>query len=186
LAVDHHAIARARCARVQTIESDLGRARLPGLTPEARRFTPRTLDIDIIFYGDEVISAPDDLHVPHLLAASAPSCCGPLVDIAPDFTHPTLYRPVRELLAELDDEHEVRRGAYPTDGWLIGWSPDDGRRRLPAPGPGPSRRALQLRMYLSKRPADAEDLVQETYLRAFRFSHRFRREPISAPGCFRF
>jgi RNA polymerase sigma-70 factor (ECF subfamily) len=28
-------------------------------------------------------------------------------------------------------------------------------------------------MYLSKRPADAEDLVQETYLRAFRFSHRF-------------
>ena len=29
-------------------------------------------------------------------------------------------------------------------------------------------------MYLSKRPADAEDLVQETYLRAFRFSHRFQ------------
>src|SRR5438552_17157520 len=29
-------------------------------------------------------------------------------------------------------------------------------------------------LYLSKRPADAEDLVQETYLRAFRFSHRFQ------------
>lgn len=29
-------------------------------------------------------------------------------------------------------------------------------------------------MYLAKRPADAEDLVQETYLRAFRFSHRFQ------------
>ncbi len=27
--------------------------------------------------------------------------------------------------------------------------------------------------YLTRKPADAEDLVQETYLRAFRFSHRF-------------
>jgi 2-amino-4-hydroxy-6-hydroxymethyldihydropteridine diphosphokinase len=109
---------RALRARVQTIESARGRARLPGLTPEARRFTPRTLDIDIIFYGDEVISAPDDLHVPHLLAAERGFVLRPLADIAPDLTHPTLYRPVRELLAELDDEHEVRRGAYPPD-WLV-------------------------------------------------------------------
>ncbi len=28
-------------------------------------------------------------------------------------------------------------------------------------------------LYLTKRPADAEDLVQETYLRAFRFAHQF-------------
>ena len=110
---------RALLARVQSIESDLGRARLPGLTPEARRFTPRTVDIDIIFYGDEVISAPDDLHVPHLLAAERGFVLRPLADIAPDFTHPTLYRPVRELLDELVDEHEVRRGAYPPD-WLDG------------------------------------------------------------------
>ena len=117
VAVDTALSPRALLARVQTIESDLGRARLPGLTPEARRFTPRTLDIDIIFYGDEVISAPDDLHVPHLLAAERAFVLRPLADIAPDFTHPTLYRPVRELLAELDDEHEVRRGAYPSN-WL--------------------------------------------------------------------
>ena len=117
VAVDTTLSPRALLARVQTIESALGRARLPGLTPEARRFTPRTLDIDIIFYGDEVISAPDDLHVPHLLAAERGFVLRPLADIAPDFTHPTLYRPVHELLAELDDEHEVRRGAYPPD-WL--------------------------------------------------------------------
>jgi 2-amino-4-hydroxy-6-hydroxymethyldihydropteridine diphosphokinase len=118
VAVDTTLSPRALLARVQTIESALGRARLPGLTPEARRFTPRTLDIDIIFYGDEVISAPDDLHVPHLLAAERGFVLRPLADIAPDLTHPTLYRPVRELLAELDDEHEVRRGAYPPD-WLV-------------------------------------------------------------------
>lgn len=29
-------------------------------------------------------------------------------------------------------------------------------------------------VYLTRRPSDAEDLVQETYLRAFRFSHRFQ------------
>jgi RNA polymerase sigma-70 factor (ECF subfamily) len=29
-------------------------------------------------------------------------------------------------------------------------------------------------MYLAKNPPDADDLVQETYLRAFRFSHRFQ------------
>lgn len=104
-------------ARVQAVESALGRTRLPGLTPEARRFTPRTLDIDIIFYGDVVVSAPDDLHLPHLLAAERAFVLRPLADIAPDFTHPTLYRPVRELLSELVDEHEVRRGPYPAD-WL--------------------------------------------------------------------
>ena len=64
-----------------------------------------------------MISAPDDLHVPHLLAAERAFVLRPLADIAPDFTHPTLYRPVRELLAELADEHEVRPGAYPAD-WL--------------------------------------------------------------------
>ena len=102
---------------LQAIETALGRTRTAGLTPEAQRFTPRTVDIDIIFYGDEVISAPDNLHVPHLLAAERGFVLRPLADIAPDFTHPTLYRPVRELLAELADEHEVRLGAYPTD-WL--------------------------------------------------------------------
>ena len=28
-------------------------------------------------------------------------------------------------------------------------------------------------MYLTRKPSDADDLVQETYLRALRFSHRF-------------
>ena len=36
-----------------------------------------------------------------------------LADIAPDFTHPTLYRRVLELVEELADDHAVRRGAYP-------------------------------------------------------------------------
>ena len=98
---------------LQAIETALGRTRTAGLTPEAQRFTPRTVDIDIIFYGEEVISVPDDIHVPHLLAAERAFVLRPLADIAPEFTHPTLYRSIRDLLAELADEHEVRPGIYP-------------------------------------------------------------------------
>lgn len=110
---------RTLLQRLQAIEGALGRTRAPAQTPEARRFEPRTLDIDILFYEDQVISVPDDLHIPHLLAAERAFVLRPLADIAPDLTHPTLYRPVRELLEALADEHEVRRGAYPAR-WLEG------------------------------------------------------------------
>jgi 2-amino-4-hydroxy-6-hydroxymethyldihydropteridine diphosphokinase len=113
IAVETTLSPRPLLERLQTIETALGRTRAPDQTPEARRFAPRTLDIDILFYDDAVISAPDDLHIPHLLAAERAFVLRPLADIAPELTHPTLYRPVRELLEDLADEHEVRRGAYP-------------------------------------------------------------------------
>jgi 2-amino-4-hydroxy-6-hydroxymethyldihydropteridine diphosphokinase len=103
---------RALLGRLQAIEDALGRVRPPG-TPEARRFAARTLDIDILFYCDEVISGPDDLHVPHLLLAERAFVLRPLADVAPDLEHPTLYATVRELLADLADEHTVRAGGYP-------------------------------------------------------------------------
>jgi 2-amino-4-hydroxy-6-hydroxymethyldihydropteridine diphosphokinase len=113
VAVDTALRPRDLLDHLQAIETALGRTRTAGLTPEAQRFTPRTVDIDIIFYGDEVISVPDDIHVPHLLAAERGFVLRPLADIAPELTHPTLYRSIRDLLAELADEHEVRPGTYP-------------------------------------------------------------------------
>jgi 2-amino-4-hydroxy-6-hydroxymethyldihydropteridine diphosphokinase len=103
---------RTLLAHVQAIEAALGRVRPPG-TPEARRFADHSLDIDILFYGEEVISGPDDLHVPHLLLAERAFVLRPLADVAPDLEHPTLYATVRELLAELADEHTVRASDYP-------------------------------------------------------------------------
>ena len=112
VAIDTPLAPRALLARLQAIENALGRVR-PAGTPEARRFAARTLDIDILFYGDEVISGPDDLHVPHLLLAERAFVLRPLADVAPEHEHPTLYATVRELLADLADEHTVRPGAYP-------------------------------------------------------------------------
>ena len=112
VAVDTALPPRALLERVRAIEDALGRSR-PSGTPEMRRFAPRTLDIDILFYGDEVISGPDDLHVPHLLLAERGFVLRPLADVAPDLQHPTLYATVREMLDELTDDHHVRPGAYP-------------------------------------------------------------------------
>jgi len=97
--------------RLQRIETRLGRTRPPG-TPEDRRFAARTVDIDIVFYGDRVISVPEQLHVPHLLAHERAFVLRPLADLAPGFEHPTLYRTVSDLLADLPDDHEIRRADF--------------------------------------------------------------------------
>jgi RNA polymerase sigma-70 factor (ECF subfamily) len=39
---------------------------------------------------------------------------------------------------------------------------------------------------LTRNPADAEDLVQDTFVKALRFSDRFKRARISRRGCIRF
>jgi len=104
--------------RLQAIEDALGRER-PAGTPESRRFTPRTVDIDILFYGERVISVPDELHVPHLLLHERAFVLKPLADVAPDLRHPTLYQTVREMLADLEDDHAVEAADYPAE-WLRG------------------------------------------------------------------
>ena len=109
---------RAFLARLHAIEDALGRAR-PAGTPEARRFVPRTVDIDILFYGERVISVPDELHVPHLLLHERAFVLRPLADVAPDLRHPTLYQTVREMLAEVEDDHAVEAADYPAE-WLQG------------------------------------------------------------------
>ncbi len=117
IAIETTLAPRALLERVQGIEAALGRRRDPGLTPEARRFVPRPLDIDILLYEDEVLSVPDDLHIPHLLMHERGFVLRPLADLAPDLGHPTLYRTIRELADLLEDAHEVKVADLPPE-WL--------------------------------------------------------------------
>ena len=96
----------ALLTRLQSIEERLGRVRRGG-TPEAQRFEPRTVDIDILLYDDRVISGLEHLHIPHLLMHERRFVLRPLADLAPDLEHPVLYQTIRELLETLEDEHEV-------------------------------------------------------------------------------
>ena len=116
LAVETELDPRALLERVHAIENALGRAR-PAGTPETRRFAPRTVDIDILFYGERVVSVPDELHIPHLLLHERAFVLRPLVEVAPDLRHPTLYLTVREMLAEVEDDHAVEAADYPAE-WL--------------------------------------------------------------------
>jgi 2-amino-4-hydroxy-6-hydroxymethyldihydropteridine diphosphokinase len=116
IAVETSLEPRVLLDRVHAIEDALGRAR-PGGTPEARRFAPRTVDIDILFYGEQVISVPDELHVPHLLLHERAFVLRPLAEVVPDLQHPTLYRTVSEMLAEVEDDHAVEAAKYPAE-WL--------------------------------------------------------------------
>lgn len=100
-------------ARIQEIESALGRIRSGG-SPEVARYAPRTLDIDILLYGDQVISAPDDLHIPHLLMHERGFVLKPLADLAPELEHPALYQTVRELLEALEDDHHAEPADLPS------------------------------------------------------------------------
>jgi len=98
--------------RMQDVERMLGRVRGPG-TPEDTRYQPRSLDIDILLYGDRVISGPDHLHIPHLLMHERRFVLHPLADLAPELEHPVLYQTIQELLEGLEDEHQVLMADLP-------------------------------------------------------------------------
>ncbi len=71
-----------------------------------RRWAPRTLDLDILFYGDQTLDMPD-LVVPHPQLHLRKFVLEPLCGIAPDFMHPVFKRTLSELLEDSDDSLKV-------------------------------------------------------------------------------
>jgi 2-amino-4-hydroxy-6-hydroxymethyldihydropteridine diphosphokinase len=75
---------------IKEIETAIGRE--PG-PPNS----PRPIDIDILFYGDETINTPE-LVIPHPRLAERAFVLVPLAEIAPNFIHPVADMRVRQLL----------------------------------------------------------------------------------------
>jgi 2-amino-4-hydroxy-6-hydroxymethyldihydropteridine diphosphokinase len=91
----------ALLAACHVIEDELGRYRL-------FRWGPRTIDLDILLYGDEVIDT-GELIVPHPQMATRRFVLVPLCEIAPQAVHPVSKKTISHLLEELGDTHRVVR-----------------------------------------------------------------------------
>jgi len=83
------------------IEEHLGRKR------EAR-YGPRIIDIDILFYGQEIVREPH-LKIPHPEIQNRRFALQCLNDIAPEFCHPVLHKTIAQLLAECADPLVVNK-----------------------------------------------------------------------------
>lgn len=87
--------------KILEVERSLGRER-------KERWGSRTIDIDILFYGDQIITQ-ENLTVPHPRLHLRRFTLEPLVEIDPDIFHPVLKQKVVELKNKLDDNLIVKK-----------------------------------------------------------------------------
>lgn len=82
---------RQLLARIAKIEQQLGRSR-------AAAKGPRTIDIDILFYGNFKVDTPQ-LTIPHPRFSARRFVLAPMVELAPELRDPVTRRSMRDLLA---------------------------------------------------------------------------------------
>ncbi len=86
---------------IHLIEEELERKRI-------QKWGARTMDIDILFYENEVIEVPD-LIIPHARLHLRRFTLVPLCEFAPDFVHPVFQKTLLDLLLDCEDTLQVKR-----------------------------------------------------------------------------
>lgn len=88
------------CLRIEKL---LGRVRT-----EKQGYADRTIDIDIMFLGEEVIDTKD-LTLPHPRMHERKFCLLPLFEVNPDWVHPSMSKGLVELIESCSDESSISR-----------------------------------------------------------------------------
>jgi 2-amino-4-hydroxy-6-hydroxymethyldihydropteridine diphosphokinase len=83
------------------IEEKMGRRR-------AGKYGPRIIDIDILFFNEQVIQEPQ-LTIPHPEIPNRRFVLAPMAEIAPSFIHPVLGKTILDLLAVCPDKLNVKK-----------------------------------------------------------------------------
>ena len=104
--VDTGLSARQLLWNLLLIEKRLGRVR-------AQKWGPRTIDLDLLLFGDQVID-DDDLRVPHPEITRRAFVLAPLAELEPGLIHPLTGQSIGAHLSQLHTRPPVRR---PTRLW---------------------------------------------------------------------
>jgi 2-amino-4-hydroxy-6-hydroxymethyldihydropteridine diphosphokinase len=91
---------RSLLTTLQEIERALGR-------DDDNRSGPRTIDLDILFYGDLVMKEPG-LTIPHPRLHQRRFVLMPMNELDPLWVHPTLQQSAAQLLTDVPDQSSVR------------------------------------------------------------------------------
>jgi 2-amino-4-hydroxy-6-hydroxymethyldihydropteridine diphosphokinase len=91
---------RSLLTTLQEIERSLGR-------DDDNRSGPRTIDLDILFYGERVMKEPG-LTIPHPRLHQRRFVLMPMNELDPLWIHPTLKQSMAHLLAETADQSQAR------------------------------------------------------------------------------
>ena len=93
--------AMAVLQKILNIENTMGRQR-------SEKWGPRTIDIDILFYGNAVINETG-LQIPHPELHKRRFTLEPLAEIAPELVHPVLNKNILQVKNELKDNLIVKK-----------------------------------------------------------------------------